>query len=102
MKKEDSIMENQGNLGNDVKKLNIEELNTVAGGADYAYAQPILSKILARFKQLIASGMSSDVARAQVKNEYWAEVIEVCRRNPEENCSVEHQAEVIFSFVIGI
>ena len=95
-------MENHGNLENDLKNLNIEELNATAGGADYAYAQPILNSILARFKELIASSVSPDVARAQVKNEYWADMLEVCRRNPEENCSAEHQAEVIFSFVIGI
>ena len=95
-------MENHGKPEIDLKKLNIEELNATVGGTDYAYAQPILSKILARFKELIASGMSPDSARAQVKNEYWADMLEVCRRNPEENCSLEHQAEVIFSLVIGI
>ena len=90
------------NQGNDVKKLSIEELNAIAGGTDYAYAQPVLSKIVARFQELINSGVAPDVARAQVKQEYWAEMLEVCRRNPEENCSVEHQAEVIFSLVIGM
>ena len=95
-------MDHQGNLENDVKKLSIEELNAVAGGTDYAYAQPILSKIYARFQELINSGMSPDVARAQVKNEYWAEMLALCKKYPEEKWSAEQQAEVIFSLVIGI
>ncbi len=95
-------MENQSNLENSVKKLTIEELETTTGGADYAYAQPVLSKVLARFQELVASGVSPDAARAQVKSEYWAEMLEVCRMYPEENCTAEQQAEVIFSLVIGI
>ena len=70
-------MEHQGDLGNDVKKLTLEELDTTAGGADFAYAQPILSKTLARFQELIDSGVAPDAARAQVKQEYWTEMLEV-------------------------
>ncbi len=95
-------MVNCGNSEDGLKTLTIEELNAIAGGADYAYAQPVLSKVLARFQELIASGVSPDAARAQVKSEYWAEMLEVCRMYPEENCTAEQQAEVIFSLVIGI
>ena len=94
-------MENQGNLENGVKKLNIEELNKIVGGTDYSYAQPILSKIFARFQELIDSGVAPDVARAQVKNEYWAEMLELCKMYPD-NCSPEEQAQILFSFVIGL
>lgn len=94
-------MENQGNLGNGRKKLSIEELSAVTGGMDYTYAQPILSKIYARFQELINTGVDPDVARAQVKNEYWAEMLEVCIMYPD-NCSPEEQAQILFSFVIGI
>ena len=95
-------MENHGNPENDMKNLNIEELDEIAGGEDYAYAKPILSKIVARFHELIDAGVAPDAARAQVKNEYWGEVLQVCSMYPEEKWSTEQQAEVIFSLVIGI
>ena len=96
-------MENQGNLGKDVNKLNIEELNEIAGGEEYEYAHTVLSKILARIQELIGEGISPDSAREQAKNEYWAELLEVCRMNPEPNgCSAEHQAWVLFSLAFGM
>ncbi len=96
-------MENHGIPENGLKNLNIEELNEISGGEDYEYAHTVLSKINARFKDLIGSGMSPDSAREQVKNEYWAELLDVCRRNPEPNgCSAEHQAWVLFSLAFGM
>ena len=96
-------MENHGNLENNLKNLSIEELNEISGGEDYEYAHTVLSKILDRFQKLIDEGMSPDSAREQAKNEYWSELLEVCRRNPEPNgCSPEHQAWVLFSLAFGM
>lgn len=44
----------------------------------------------------------ADAARTQVKKEFWTAMLEVCRRNPEKNCTAEYQATVIFSLVIGV
>lgn len=96
-------MENQGNLEKDVNKLNIEELNGIAGGENYEYATGVITKIIDRFQNLIRDGMSPDSAREQAKNEYWSDLLDVCRKNPEPNgCSAEQQAWVLFSLTVGM
>ena len=85
-----------------MKKLNSEELNAVVGGADN-YATEVLTKIIDRFQKLIDDGMSPDAAREQAKNEYWSDLLDVCRNNPEPNgCSAEQQAWVLFSLTVGM
>ena len=86
-----------------MKKLDDEELKAVVGGADNNYATGVLTKIINRFQKLIDDGMSPDAAREQAKNEYWTELLDVCRKNPEPNgCSAEHQAWVLFSLSVGM
>ena len=47
--------------------------------------------------------MSPDSAREQAKNEYWSDLLEACRMNPEKNgYSAEQQAWVLFSLTVGM
>ncbi len=88
------------NTGETLVELNLDDLSLIAAGTDYSYAYEIIGEIRARFTLLIASGMSPENAREQVKKEYWGKILDVCRSHPDE-CGIEKQAQVIFMFIIG-
>ena len=81
-------------------KLNLEDVEKVTGGTDYSYAMQVLGEICTRFKGLIDEGVPPADARAQVREQYWSQVLDICAQHPDD-CSAEKQAQVIFMFVIG-
>ncbi len=87
-------------MSEEMRELSLDELALASGGVDYSREYPYFSTITARFRQLIDNGMKPDEARQQTINEYWAQVLEICRRNPDE-CPPQEQAVVIFAMLIG-
>ena len=83
-----------------ITELSMDEHCHIAGGTDYSYAYEIIGEIRAHFTLLIASGLSPEAARKQVKNEYWTKVLDICKNHPDR-CGIEKQAQIIFMFIIG-
>ena len=83
-----------------VVEIGLDELASIASGADYSYAYSIIGEIRVFLKSLIASGLSPEEARRQVRAKYWNKVLDICKRHPD-SCGPEKQAQVIFMFIIG-
>ena len=90
---------------NGTRELSMDELSKVVGGTAMGsdYATAALQKAFNRFQQLIREQVPPDSARQQAIQEYWAEVVNACRANPEPNgCSPEEQARVLFALTLGM